>query len=77
MSMRCGLGCRGEVTPDGLGRQPLGVWKTVGIPLRCFSKAGADMARIDAVFELYTLGKLDISISKVELGTVANSQLSC
>lgn len=52
-------------------------WKTIGVPVKCFAKAGANMAKVDAIFELSTSGKLDISISKVELGTVADEQLGC
>ena len=49
----------------------------MGIPLKCFAKAGANMASLDAVFELSTVGRLDMSISKIELGTVADEQLKC
>lgn len=42
-----------------------------------FAKSGADVARLDSVFELSTDGKIDVSISKVELGTVADEVLGC
>ena len=77
LSVRCGQNCRGEVIANGLESQPMGSWKTMGIPLKCFAKAGANMASLDAVFELSTVGRLDMSISKIELGTVADEQLKC
>jgi hypothetical protein len=35
------------------------------------------MTRLDTLFELSTTGALDMSISKVELGTVADTLLGC
>lgn len=77
LSVSCGNGCRGQVQPMSLRTPPIGQWKTIGIPLKCFAKSGADVTRLDSVFELATDGKIDVSISKVELGTVADQVLGC
>lgn len=77
LSVRCGQQCRGEFAPRELFSPPIGKWQTFGIPLKCFAKAGADMSRLDAVFELSTVGELDLSISRIELGTVADEELRC
>jgi beta-glucosidase len=77
LSVRCGQNCRGEIAPIGLVEKASGVWKTLGIPLKCFAKAQVNMTKIDTIMELSTIGKLDMSISKVELGTVADEIISC
>ena len=56
---------------------PQGVWTTVAVPLRCFAKAGADMAQIRTPFELGMRGKATFAIARVALGTVADRTLTC
>ena len=78
LSASCGgQACRGEVALPGLSRQPLGQWRTIGMPLKCLAGAGADMTRLETVFDLSTNGKLDLSLSRVELGTLADEVLGC
>jgi beta-glucosidase len=78
LSASCGeSSCRGEVALPALSRQPLGQWRTLGLPLKCLSRGGADMARVQTVFELSGSGAFDLSLSRVEVGTVADAVLGC
>ena len=77
LSVRCGGTCRGEFTAAALANPALGKWKTIGVPLKCFAKAGADMTKLDAPFELTTTCKLDVSLSRISLGTVADQVIVC
>ncbi len=65
------------VVPVSLARLPAGQWRTLGIGLKCFAAAGADMARLDAPFQLSTAGTLALSVSRVAFGTVADVVVPC
>ncbi len=52
-------------------------WQTLSIPLSCFEKAGADMTQIDVPFILSSSENLDLSLSRVALGTSAAGLISC
>ena len=56
---------------------PAGKWQTVGVPLKCFVKAGADVSKLNETLSLESSGKLDVSVSQVKLGTVADKVVSC
>lgn len=47
------------------------------VPLKCLAKAGADMTRLQTVFELSVTGPIDISLSRIEVGTVADEIVPC
>lgn len=74
----CGAGCRGEVS---VGRQlaelPRGQWQRVGVPLKCFRDAGADMSKLDQPFAWSSSPGERIAITDVSLGTVADQTLAC
>jgi beta-glucosidase len=74
----CGAGCSARV-PVGsqLATLPRGQWLRVGISLKCFRDAGANMSKVDRPFEWtsHTAGK--IAITDVSLGTVADQTLAC
>jgi len=74
----CGVGCSGQVS---VGRQlaalPHGQWLRVGIPLKCFRDAGADMSRLDRPFEWSSHSGEQIAITDVSLSTVADQTLAC
>jgi beta-glucosidase len=74
----CGTGCSGRV-PVGqqLSALPQGQWLRVGIPLKCFRDAGANMSKIDRPFEWSSHSDGKIAITDVSLGTVADRTLSC
>jgi beta-glucosidase len=74
----CGAGCRGLVPfAETLQAVPAGTWQVVGVQLKCFAKGGADNSKINEALLIETEGKLDIAISQVKLGTVADKTLSC
>jgi len=78
LGMACGAGCGGKLPfADTLGSIGAGKWQTVGVPLKCFAKGGADVSKISEVLSLATSGKLDVSLSQVKLGTVADKVVSC
>lgn len=67
----------GMVPLQQLGGLPLGQWRTVAVPLKCFAKAGADLSKVDAPFLLSLNGPATISLSRVALSTVADERLTC
>ena len=56
---------------------PAGKWQTVGVPLKCFAKAGVDVTKVNQTLAIESESKLDLSISQVKLGTVADKVVSC
>jgi beta-glucosidase len=78
LTVNCGAGCRGSVAIDAdLTALPKGQWQTFGVPLKCFSRGGADMARRLTRIELTTAGTMDLSVNRVALGTDVNRKSSC
>jgi len=78
IGVACGSGCGGEV-PIGkqLAALPRGQWLRVGVPLKCFRDAGADMSKLDQPFEWISSPGERIAVTDVSLGTVADQTLSC
>ena len=76
-SMQCGPGCGGTIAPDGLDALAVGEWQTIGLSLKCFANAGADVSKLDAPFQMSTSGTVKFSLSRVALGTVADRVLGC
>jgi beta-glucosidase len=80
LGVTCGAGCGGS-RPLSAGMLPVGKWRVVGIPLKCFAatngRTGADVKRIDAPFVLRTSQTLEISLARVSLGMVADDVLAC
>ncbi|WP_254424992.1 exo 1,3/1,4-beta-D-glucan glucohydrolase [Rhodanobacter sp. B04] len=74
----CGAGCSGQVP---VGRQlaalPRGQWLRLGIPLKCFRDAGANMSSLDRPFEWTGHSGEQIAVTDVSLGTVADRTLAC
>ena len=77
LSMRCGDGCGGQIAPAALSKLAVGKWQTVGVPIKCFANAGADVSKLDAPFQISTTGAFNFSLSRVALGTVADTILGC
>ncbi|WP_090450121.1 glycoside hydrolase family 3 protein [Dyella sp. OK004] len=78
IGMGCGKGCQGHVV---LGTQLAtltpGKWVRIGVPLKCFHAAGADMHRIDQPF-VWGAGKgASLAISRVALGADADQVIDC
>ncbi len=52
-------------------------WKTMSIPLSCFGKAGLDLTKLQSPLAIKTATKLDISVSRIAMGTSAQGMVSC
>ena len=78
LGVGCGAGCGGSL-PFGetLAGLPAGKWQTVGVPLKCFAKAGADVSKVNEALVIKSESKLDLSFSQVKLGTVADKTMTC
>ncbi len=78
IGVACGRGC-GAAVPIGkqLAALPRGQWLRVGVPLKCFRDAGADMSKLDRPFEWSSSPGERIAIADVSLGTVADTTLAC
>jgi beta-glucosidase len=78
LGVACGAGCVGSVPiADTVSAVPAGKFQTVGIPLKCFAKSGADVGKVNEALVLETEGKLDLTFSQVKLGTVADQVHAC
>lgn len=75
LSLRSGPG-GGQVALGQLQQLPIGAWKTLGVPLKCFG-GNVNMAKVDTPFVLSTDGKLTVSVARVALGTTADVKVSC
>jgi beta-glucosidase len=78
LSMGCGEGCAGKLRlGPQLRKLPRGGWQTVGIPLKCFQAAGADMSRITEPLAFGSSSAFDLALARVQLGTNPPVTLSC
>jgi beta-glucosidase len=78
VAMGCGQGCEGRVAlGPQLSRLAPGQWVRVGVPLKCFRVAGADMHRIDRPF-VWDAGKgSQLAVFSVALGSDAEQVIDC
>jgi beta-glucosidase len=78
LGVACGKGCGAQLPfADTLSGVPAGKWTTIGVPLKCFAKAGADVAKVNQPLAIASSSKLDVSLSQVKLGTVADKVYAC
>ena len=78
VGMTCGANCGGKLPfGDTLAGVKAGTWTTVGIPLKCFQKAGVDVTKVNEALVVQSEAKLDLALSQVKLGTVADHTHSC
>jgi beta-glucosidase len=52
-------------------------WQTLSIPLSCFAKRGTDMTKLEVPASIRTSGGLDLSISRMALGSSAVGMVNC
>ena len=76
--MGCGEGCRGRVAlgPE-LSALPHGQWTRLGVPLKCFRSAGADMHHVERPFEFGAGAGSALTVFRVALGTDADRVVRC
>jgi beta-glucosidase len=78
VGMTCGASCGGTLPfGDTLSGISSGKWTTIGIPLKCFQKVGVDVSKVNESLTVQSAGKLDLSLSQVKLGTVADEVYAC
>lgn len=78
VGLGCGHGCQGRVSlGPTLAGLPQGQWTRVGVPLKCFRAAGADMHHIDRPFELGAGAGTALTVFRVALGTDADQLVRC
>ncbi|WP_295525755.1 exo 1,3/1,4-beta-D-glucan glucohydrolase [Novosphingobium sp. Chol11] len=77
IAVGCGPSCSGAVAVPQFAANAIGQWQTIGVPLKCFAQAGADMTRLAAPFQLSTAGAARFSLARVALGTVADQVAEC
>jgi len=68
LAMDCEQKCDANVdVTKQLLAMPQNTWQTVAIDLKCFTKAGADMAKIVSPFSISTAGQLKLAFSQIKL----------
>ena len=80
LGVGCGDGCSGRVDlQKTLAAIPQGEWKVVGVPLKCFVAAGADVAKLVQVPVLESSAALQVSVSRIALGALneAEATVAC
>lgn len=76
--MACGDNCGGTVPVAGMLRgTPVGEWRTLVVPLRCFARAGLDPKAIRTPFALTTGGRLTLTVSGVRIASAVVDQNKC
>ncbi|CBA15719.1 glycoside hydrolase family 3 protein [Xanthomonas albilineans] len=75
IGVNCGHGCAAQV-PWGkaLAAWPKGEWHTLGVPLKCFAVAGADLAKLERLPVIESDAALDLSVSRIALGSSNDAQ---
>ena len=75
LGVTCGEGCAARVDlQPTVAALPQGQWTVVGVPLKCFGSRGGDVARLQQVAGLESAGALQLSVSRVALGALNESQ---
>lgn len=76
--VECGSDCGAHV-PVGaqLAALERNRWMRVGIPLKCFATAGADMGKLTVAAGVESMAGYRLAISEVGYGTVADHLLAC
>ncbi|WP_369815800.1 exo 1,3/1,4-beta-D-glucan glucohydrolase [Erythrobacter sp. QSSC1-22B] len=77
--MGCGANCVGGISVGSLLVEAAKSqnWTRIAVPLRCFEKAGVDMARVETPLTFATSGSLDITLSSARIASPSGPQLTC
>jgi beta-glucosidase len=76
--VECGNDCGAHVLVGAqLASLPSNQWLRVGIPLKCFAAAGANMGNLTVTAGIESTAGNKLAISEVGYGTVADHVLSC
>jgi beta-glucosidase len=52
-------------------------WQTLSLPLSCLAKSGVDIAKVQTPLSIATAGELDLTISRIALGTSGKAVVKC
>ncbi|KAA8919176.1 1,4-beta-D-glucan glucohydrolase, partial [Xanthomonas sontii] len=75
IGVACGHDCGARVDlGKALAALPKGEWRTLGVPLKCFAVAGADLTRLERLPLIESDGALDLSLSRIALGSSNDAQ---
>jgi beta-glucosidase len=78
LRVNCGAGCEAGVPLDAdLRALRGGQWLRLGVPLKCFARAGADMNRRLARIELQSAAAMELSVNRIALGTDFDARSGC
>ncbi|HWL62416.1 MAG TPA: glycoside hydrolase family 3 N-terminal domain-containing protein [Steroidobacteraceae bacterium] len=78
VTAHCGAGCQGSVAIEAALRAlPAGQWQRVGIPLKCFTAAGATTGQRFTRIELGSSGRAELTLHRAALGTDADRRVEC
>jgi beta-glucosidase len=78
LGMVCGPECAAAIPVTGaLRAAPVGEWRTLIVPLGCFSRPGMQMDKVTVPFALGTAGRLGLSISDVRIMSATVPQDRC
>lgn len=77
--MGCGAQCAGGFPLRAMLNEAAKTrkWTRIAIPLRCFEKAGVDMARVETPLSITTSGKLDLILSSARIVSPSGPVLQC
>jgi beta-glucosidase len=56
---------------------PAGQWGHLKVPLVCFARAGADMARVSTPFAIETSGPLSLAVANIHLESGTDGVTPC
>ncbi len=78
ITQTCGGPCGGNVDIGSQIKSSAGQgWKTISIPLSCLASKGGDPTQVRDVLRMTSRGKIDLTISRIALGTSAAGLVPC
>ena len=78
VGMACGQECGARIPVTGMLRAaPIGEWRTLVVPLRCFAREGVQMNRVDAPWILASSGTLGLSVAEIRVASAVVDQDQC
>ena len=70
-------GKRADVPITGLVKGPIGAWRHLALPLRCFADGGVAMDKVTKPWILATGGRLGLDISSIRIASAPPGPVSC
>jgi beta-glucosidase len=77
LRMDCGYPCSGEVDITAALQAESGQWRSLAVPLSCFSEHGVALTAVNTPALLSTSGALDITLRRVAVTTSHSAPASC